>query len=406
MNEFEVIYADLDDSSEPMLTLCLREDAQRRLQGFSPVAQDVLAIVTEAAHWHMNRQYIRYCKPIVDAIGNLESRDATLADCVIEVLKCARTINQITVETTDNMSFAIHATTTFNETFHTLITDHHILALFLHPLARNLALSQRAYSRTFPDMCRIALELAIRWGWTQEAAGKLLDHLQLYRANRAPFEGGSPNAQTWWENRPLTVEQCPLKSIALILCKIVPHAAEIERLFSDLGKTQGTTRLLDTSTLRSLGRLRGHYNETLRERGLLKRRQHAHMHTREGGGIDVDAIQQLNTVTTDVSADGNTPVAAEGFASAQLDRAFDALAVDRAENQDGGWKEGRTDAEIEYTDRLRDRSAKPGEIFDFTELDKVIAGIAPCNNVENVHVHRSARASDWSVTAMLTTKGL
>jgi hypothetical protein len=395
-----------------MLTLCLREDAQRRMQTFSPVAQDVLAIVTDMKYWHLNRQYIRTCKPIVDAIGNLESRDATLADCVIELLKIARTVNGLVLEPTDNVEWAIDATATFNEEFHTLITGHHILALFLHPLARKLALSQRTYARTFPDICRIALELAARWGWTQNAAEKLVDNLQAYRANRGVFEGGHPNAETWWTNRDLTAEQCPLKAMALILCRIVPHAAEIERLFSDLGKTQGTCRLLDTSTIRTLGRLRGHYNEVLREKNLLQRRRHAHMHTREGGGVDVEALGSLFLSSTTPGNNGDGPDAeatrSEGLAQQQLDAAFAALDHERNEDGDEGWKEGCPDAEIRHMERARFAAARPDQVFDFDELDNVIQGVIPSNDVENIHVHRAppALSGGWSVESMLSTKGL
>jgi hypothetical protein len=212
--------------------------------------------VFDAAHWNINAQYIRTCKPIVDAIGNLESQDATLANCVIELLKCACKINGLNIEDTDNMDFALHATTTFNNKFHELITDHHLLALFLHPLAQNLALSQHVHARNFADICRIAMALAHRWGWNQGAAKKLLDHLQQYRANQGIFEGGLSNAEQWWKHQPVTAEQCPLKAMALIMHAIVPHSAELERLFSDLGKTQGDSQSnLDVTTICSLGRL-------------------------------------------------------------------------------------------------------------------------------------------------------
>jgi hypothetical protein len=144
------------------------------------------------------------------------------------------------------------------------------------------------------------------------------------------------NAEQWWKHRPVTAKQCPLKAMALIMHAIVPHSAEIERLFSDLGKAQGDSRSnLDVTTIRSLGRLRGHYQETLRERHLLKRRRHAHMHTREDGGVDANAIPSLlpsrsgpalpNDGAARIQVDKTSHTQPEGFAERQVEVAFEQL---------------------------------------------------------------------------------
>ena len=41
----------------------------------------MLVTIREYRHWQLTDQLLRVCKPFVDGIGNLESRDATLADC-------------------------------------------------------------------------------------------------------------------------------------------------------------------------------------------------------------------------------------------------------------------------------------------------------------------------------------
>jgi hypothetical protein len=264
------------------------------------------------------------------------------------------------------------------------------------------------------------MDLARRWGWSQTAAEKLLDHLQQYRANQGIFEGGLPNTEDWWRHRPVTAEQCPLKAMAMILHAIVPHAAEIERLFSDLGKTQGDSRSnLNVTTIRSLGRLRGHYQETLRERNLLKRRRHAHMHTREDGGVDADAIPGLMSsgsgpAPPDDGADGAQAaeimhVEPEGFAERQLEIAFEQLDAARADEGEDGWKDGRSDGEVRYIEHARKAGVRPGDVFDFDELEKVVAGTPPTPDIENVHAHRSARGSaagEWDVEALLKQKGI
>ena len=46
----------------------------------------VVKAVINPLHWQANDHLIHLCKPLVDAIGNLESRDITLADCMLELI--------------------------------------------------------------------------------------------------------------------------------------------------------------------------------------------------------------------------------------------------------------------------------------------------------------------------------
>lgn len=70
-----------------MYQICIREDAQRRVDGLSSIPRDVIDLITSnASYWKILQQFIKTCKPIVDAIGNLESRNVTLADCMLELI--------------------------------------------------------------------------------------------------------------------------------------------------------------------------------------------------------------------------------------------------------------------------------------------------------------------------------
>ncbi|KAH9904626.1 uncharacterized protein B0H18DRAFT_860212, partial [Fomitopsis serialis] len=93
--------------------LCLREDAQRATRGLTPVSADVISIcIRDITHWDRNDQLIRICKPMVDAIGNLESRDANLADCMLELIWAERAITRLAITETDDVDFAYHAKST------------------------------------------------------------------------------------------------------------------------------------------------------------------------------------------------------------------------------------------------------------------------------------------------------
>ena len=75
--------------SELLQRTCLQLDAQRKTNGLSLVMNDVINIVIRNAnYWKLLQQLIKTCKPLVDAIGNLESRDVNLADCMLELIHC------------------------------------------------------------------------------------------------------------------------------------------------------------------------------------------------------------------------------------------------------------------------------------------------------------------------------
>ena len=129
----------------------------------TPVNADVVATVLNPRHWELNDQLIRLCKPLVDAIGNLESRDATLADCMLELIWAERQIATFTTKEGDDITLTQHAQNTLRKSFHEMNTDLHWFALFLHPLARTLAISSATHSRQLAKAFEFALDLAQRW---------------------------------------------------------------------------------------------------------------------------------------------------------------------------------------------------------------------------------------------------
>ncbi|KAJ7803849.1 hypothetical protein B0H14DRAFT_2263808, partial [Mycena olivaceomarginata] len=70
------------------------------------------------------------------------------------------------------------------------------------------------------------------------------------------FAGGTADAREWWETLPISGDKRPLKTLAIVLLSIVSHAAEVERLFSDLSGIQGVKRCNFTvPTFETLGEL-------------------------------------------------------------------------------------------------------------------------------------------------------
>jgi hypothetical protein len=193
----------------------------------------------------------------------------------------------------DNVEFANHARSVLNEQFHKMNTDLHWLTLFLHPLCRKLAISSASHSQKIEDAYCIALDIVHRWNWSVQQAQKLTADIKKYSQGKAPFHGSSSDGKDWWSSLLVSPSDHPLKTLAVRLFSVVPHAAEVERLFSNLGGVQSVRcSRLTVSHMETLGALRNHYNQQLHEealkRGQTTCRKHAHMHTRENASINTE----------------------------------------------------------------------------------------------------------------------
>jgi hypothetical protein len=281
--------------------ICLRPDAKKKTNGLSPVSPEVIEIVIrDPCYWILLEQLIKTCKPLVDAIGNLKSREVNLADCMLELIRCARQMVRIELDADEDLGFWVHAKAVFNCEFHSMNTSLHNLALFLHPMCRKLAIYQAAKGRSFDDVCKTALEIARQWCWDVARVGRLVEDLKQYYHCKGPFAGRQANATKWWENLDILAEQHPIKALAITILEIVPHAVDVEWLFSDLTGVQGVKRCnLNVDTFETMGKLRTNYNYHLHQQaqaaGKPIRRQHAHMHTRNEPGINVDLTADLKT---------------------------------------------------------------------------------------------------------------
>ena len=152
--------------SEPLQRTCLWPDAQRKTNGLSPVSTEIInIIIRDSNYWKLLQQLIKTCKPLVDATGNLETRDVTLTDCMLKLICCACKMLWIELDTDKDVDFWVHVKVVFNCKFHSMNTSLHNLTLFVHPLCHKLAISQAAKGRSFNEVCKTALEIARQWRW-------------------------------------------------------------------------------------------------------------------------------------------------------------------------------------------------------------------------------------------------
>ncbi|KIO32494.1 hypothetical protein M407DRAFT_66689 [Tulasnella calospora MUT 4182] len=388
--------------------LCRREDAIRKVDNLSPVATDVLQTVRDSKHWDLTFQLVRFCKPIVDAIGRIESRDASLADCMLELLRCAREISHLSpaIELGDSLPFSFHAKAAFNREFTKLNTDIHFLALYLHPLCRRLAVSNAPRSRKFKEVCVIAGTLAKKLGWTQNITTKLLSDLQEYHACRPPFTGGTADGAAWWRELPgVSATEHPLKGMALIIFAIVPHTAEVERVFSSLGGFHSPRRSrLSVENLEMLGKLRSHYVGLLHEMGRTKdRRHHTHSRIPKEPGVDANLVSRLiqENVTDALDADQAARELREvAEIRAEMDEELTVADIDRA----------FAELELEKTtENANTREIDALEVYSMDDLRKVDEGMAP-KSVEDdlsaLTAEEGGSTATWNLETLLTKAGI
>jgi hypothetical protein len=124
-----------------LMELCMCDDAQRSVHGLTPVAKDVVATVFDINCWCLTDQLIHICKPLIDVIGNVKAQDATLADCMLQLIWAHQELIHLKLVEGDDLDFLGHAHHVINTQFHAMNTDLHWLALFLHPLCQKLAIS-------------------------------------------------------------------------------------------------------------------------------------------------------------------------------------------------------------------------------------------------------------------------
>jgi len=241
-------------------------------------------------------------------------------------------------------------------------------------------------------------------------AENLARDLKTYHNGEAPFKGGKSDAKDWWKSLVVDIKSHPLKVLAVKLFSIVPHAAEVERFFSNLGGVQSVKRSnLSIPHMQTLGTLRNQYTQQLHDvaiaAGKPTRRKHAHMHTPlEGGGLDVSRAKALlkDKVWTPQVLPGHETTQAggsevvgpvEAVSSEEIDAEFDKLNDQISSPADG--------------DRLPP-TVPINQVYDLSMLDDIRAGKATTVIVDDeLELGSQAQMADsWDPASVLHSLGV
>ncbi|KAJ7230543.1 ribonuclease H-like domain-containing protein [Mycena pura] len=412
----------------PLSILVARPDARKPTDGCSAVNVDVIRIIQDIddTFWPWITRVIRVARPFVDAIAASEGRSVSLADCMLNLLGAARQLSVLETkddDTAEFQAFQKHAHAVVDKRFRQMATPVHRLALFLHPLCRKFAVVD-APGFTLRDYRRTALQIAEKWGWTEEEGAVLASDMVKYEACREPFAGGQKDALKWWETNSASAKDHGLKPFATAMLGIVPHSAEIERLFSSCNGIQSPKRnSLAVETFSKLAKVRSSLVEEAKRRAPIKARTKK---TSEPAAVSESTTSTATRMTTENSAPLERSEALEGWqapmegvASESEDRVSGVDAVfndlERRLQQEEDSSDVDEEEEEENTPDVSTlvaaamkKQKKPselslmgGDIYDFALVKKALDNVVPQEDVKKVDVVRKRTGGAWNIEAML-----
>ncbi|KAG1775271.1 hypothetical protein EV702DRAFT_955637, partial [Suillus placidus] len=217
--------------------------------------------------------------------------------------------------------------------------------------------------------------VAHQWYWSEKRAQVLVANLRVYHQCHHPFAGGQADGLSWRENLPISAEEYPLKALAITLLSVVPHAGDVERLFSDMGSQSVKRCNLSVATFETITKihanLRFHSHQKTLASGRPVCHRHAHMHTRDEPGIDLNTARNLeNTfafeppLTIQSNNSDDLLTGPEDISVDEIDAEFDALEKQNV-------VERFKDVDIDGLEILE------GNVYNFDELARVEAGMVP-----------------------------
>lgn len=192
--------------------------------------------------------------------------------------------------------------------------------------------------------------------------------------------------------------------MAITMFSIIPHAAKVERLFSQLGGVQTTRRCkLLVETFEALGKIRADLSHQLWEdehtkTGKIPHRRHGHMHTLPQLGIDTDAAKELekNFMWNPPLAvqDVEEPVELiqpEDISEEELMAEWDRFEKQQAEEVG--------DIHMATSDEILE-----GRVYSFEEFERVEQGTVVLHHESTVSItDESGGNTDWDIAALLRT---
>ncbi|CAG8720486.1 10884_t:CDS:2 [Cetraspora pellucida] len=148
---------------------------------YPKIKDEIKSIVNDRYHFASNDTLVKVIKPVIDAIGRLESREATLADVFKELIYIHLEISRLDIPI---IGFKTHALIIISKRAREFSEDIYFIALFLSPIYKNIAVSRHMNS---DHLLRECLKLAKAWNFSKNDANILYKKLINYKNNDPLF---------------------------------------------------------------------------------------------------------------------------------------------------------------------------------------------------------------------------
>lgn len=197
-------------------------------------AKPVKDIIANDLFWFTLEALVKLMTPFTKVVTAIQTRQALLADVLRYFLYLGKEISNLQYLPHLPRGLAQHCISAFNFRYVDIITPICHLALFLHPQYRHSAVRIWRNGIEKP-----ALEmLRDRKLFTKGNADALMIQLQAYKERHEPFDATWVDGMSllaWWKALLAFPSSRVLATIAIVLASIVPHSADLERLFSIMG---------------------------------------------------------------------------------------------------------------------------------------------------------------------------
>nr|CCA27740.1 predicted protein putative [Albugo laibachii Nc14] len=273
---------------------------------------------------------LKLTRIISDTIAESEKTAVTLADCLLRFL--------VIYKATALLDFPLlygelkqHCLSTIQRRFEEYFRNPiYVVALFLHPKYKSLAISSELYNTK--DAYGDIIFFASVWRFTKAEVRDMREAVRDYSKGIgyfADFDGVVTYPTEWWRNvksKQPGIEG--LRKLAILVHGIVPHVADIERMFSLLGYQHTKSRNnMSTSTLKKIGQLKRYLSlEKTRQVEFEKVERRGDSH-KKNSAVKRDCgatLQRDIDMAEDENADNNEDN--DGIAASEDDETFCMLA--------------------------------------------------------------------------------
>ncbi|CAG8489146.1 18000_t:CDS:2 [Cetraspora pellucida] len=195
-------------------------------------------IIFNKYHFVTNNVLAKVLKPVVDAIGRLESSDFMLTDVFKELVNIHQQISQSEVPI-DN--FKTLALAIINQCAKEFDFNIYFVALFLSSTSKQLAISKKIDGN---KIIRTSLKITKVWDFSKKDTGLLYKELINYKNNDPSFDilplSSSQSLRSFWAD--FTKNTPFLCYFAMKILAIVSYSASFEQLFSMLSLVKSKIR--------------------------------------------------------------------------------------------------------------------------------------------------------------------